>query len=385
MTLDEMKTAEASMLEARKAEIASECETEGADLDALLEEVRTINAELENREAEEAKKAELRNLVAVADKGETVEEMVFIEEKREEVKPMEIRNSNEYINAFAEYIKSGDDTECRALLTENVSGTVPVPELVSDIVKTAWDEDEVMRLVGKTEYAANWKVGFEISGDDAVIHTEGTAAISPENLYLGVVNLAPETVKKAIQLSTEVLAMRGEAFLRYIYRELAHKIAQKMADTLIARINACGTLSTTTCPGVPEIAATAASVSLIAQAEAQLSGEARNLVFITSKGAKAEFKAAAYANYYGVDPFEGYRVIGNNTLKSFASASTGETIGILGDLGYGAHANFPGGEGIDFIFDPYSLKKQDLVEIQGSEYVALGVVAPNAFVKIVKG
>ena len=52
---------------------------------------------------------------------------------------MEIRNSKEYINAYAEYIKTGDDRECRALLTENVgTGTVPVPEIVYDIVKTAW-------------------------------------------------------------------------------------------------------------------------------------------------------------------------------------------------------------------------------------------------------
>lgn len=379
-----LKEMEAAVLEERKVAISKECEAEGADLDALLEEVRAINEELEARKAEEAKKEELRNLVATENVGEEVEEVEF-KKNDDEVEPMEIRNSKEYIDAFAEYIKSGKDDECRALLTENVSGTVPVPELVSDVVKTAWDEDEIMRLVGKTEYVANWKQGFEISGDDAVIHTEGTAAISPENLYLGVVNLAPETVKKAIQISTEVLALRGEAFLRYVYRELAHKITQKMADTLIARINACGTLSTTTCPGVPKITATAASVSLIAEAEAFLSGEARNLVVIASKGAKAEIKAAAYAANFPMDPFEGYRVLANNNLKSFASASTGETIAILGDLGYGAHANFPGGEGIDFIFDPYSLKKQDLVEIQGSEYVGLGVVAPNAFVRIVKG
>ena len=378
-----LKEMEATVLEERKVAISKECEAEGADLDALLEEVRAINEELEARKAEEAKKEELRNLVAAEEVGTTVEEVEF-KNFNEEVEPMEIRNSKEYINAFAEYIKTGKDTECRALLTENVSGTVPVPEFVSDIIKRAWEEDEIMRLVGKTEFVGNWKQGFEISGDDAVIHTEGTTAITPENLYLGIVELKPETVKKAIQISTEAMAMGGEAFLRYIYEELAHKIAQKIADTLVARINACATVSTTTCPGVPAIAATSASVSLVAKAEAELSGEAKNPVLIMSNKAKAEFKEAAYANGFYADPFEGYRVVINNSLGNFASAATGDAIAILGDLGYGAHANYPGGEDIDFIFDPYTLKKADLVEVQGSEYLGLGVVAPNAFVKIKK-
>ena len=51
-------------LETRKSAIASEIETDGADLDALEEEVRGINAELEARKAEEAKKAEIRSAVA---------------------------------------------------------------------------------------------------------------------------------------------------------------------------------------------------------------------------------------------------------------------------------------------------------------------------------
>ena len=380
-----LKEMEATALEERKVAISKECETEGADLDALLEEVRAINEELESRKAEEAKKEELRNLVATENVGEEVEEVEFKENRNNEVEPMEIRNSKEYIDAFAEYIKNGDASECRALLTENVAGgTVAVPDFVADIVKTAWDNDDIMRLVGKTDYRGNYKIGFEISGDDAVIHTEGAAAISPENLLLGVVELKPEMIKKAIQVSDEVNAMRGEAFLRYLYSELAHKIAQKMADTLVAKINACGTVSTTTCPGVAKITASSATVGLIAQAEAFLSDQARNPVVIVSKAGKAEFKAAAYAASYPADPFEGYPVLTNSTLKSFAAASTGDTIAIIGDLGYGAHAHFPDGEGIDFVFDNLTLKKQDLIEILGREYVGLGVVAPGAFVRIVK-
>ena len=74
----------------------------------------------------------------------------------------------------------------------------------------------------------------------------------------------------------------------------------------------------------------------------------------------------------------------NNTITAAAAATTGVTYAIVGDLGHGALANFPNGDGIDFKFDELSKKKEDLIEVLGREYVALGVVAPNAFVKITK-
>ena len=58
---------------------------------------------------------------------------------------MEIRKSAEYANAFANYIKTNNDSECRALLSTNVSGgVVPVPTMVYDIVKTAWEREGIM-------------------------------------------------------------------------------------------------------------------------------------------------------------------------------------------------------------------------------------------------
>ena len=113
----------------------------------------------------------------------------------------EIRNSKAYIDAYAEYVKTGKDEEVRALLTENVStGTVPVPDFVYDVVKTAWDKEGIMARVRKSYLKGNLKVGFEIEGDDAAIHTEGSGAVNEENLVLGVVDLVPETIKKWVNL-----------------------------------------------------------------------------------------------------------------------------------------------------------------------------------------
>lgn len=377
----EFKEMTVEQLEERKAAIPEELDREDADLNALEEEVRGINAELEERKAAEEKKVEIREAVA-AGQGTVVEQV-----KVEEVKKMdinEIRNSKEYINAYAEYIKSNDPAECRALLTENVSGTVPVPELVYDIVKTAWQREGIMSRVRKAFVKGNLKVGFEISGTDAAVHTEGGDAVSEETLVLGVVNLVPQSIKKWISVSDEALDLRGEAFLQYIYDELAYRIAKKAADLLVAQIEACGTVSTTTCPSVPVVTAASASLGTIAAAMAALSDDAANPTIIMNKATWGTFKALQASGNYGYDPFEGLDVVFNNTITAYSAASTGDTYVIVGDLDQGALANFPNGEGIEFKFDDTTLMTSDLVRVLGREYVGIGVVAPDAFVKVQK-
>ena len=377
----EFKEMTVEQLEERKAAIPAELDNEDADLNALEEEVRGINAELEERKVAEEKKVEIREAVA-AGQGTVVEQV-----KVEEVKKMdnnEIRNSKEYINAYAEYIKSNDPAECRALLTENVSGQVPVPEMVYDIVKTAWQREGIMSRVRKAFVKGNLKVGFEISGTDAAVHTEGGDAVAEETLVLGVVNLVPQSIKKWISVSDEALDLRGEAFLQYIYDEIAYRIAKKAADLLVAQIEACGTVSTTTCPSVPVVTAASASLGTIAAAMAALSDDAANPTIIMNKATWGTFKALQASGNYGYDPFEGLDVVFNNTITAYAAASTGDTYVIVGDLDQGALANFPNGEGIEFKFDDTTLMTSDLVRVLGREYVGIGVVAPDAFVKVQK-
>lgn len=385
MTLDELKTRLEGIdgeLEEVRAKLddpeasTEELETRSND---LIEERANVMAEIEKAEAEIAE--EKRAMEEVITKKEVIEL-----EKREESKmtDMEIRNSQEYINAYAEYLKNGEDAECRALLTENASGTIPVPEMVYDIVKTAWEREGITARVRKAYIQGNLKVGFEISATGATVHTEGGGAVSEETLVLGTVTLVPKSIKKWISISDEALDLRGEAFMRYIYDELTYQIAKKAADELIAKIEACGTVSTTTCVGVPKLAAATVGVGTVAAAMALLSDEAANPVVMMNKATWGAFKAAQYAGSFDADPFEGLDVVFNNTIKSAAAASTGETYAIVGDLEQGALMNFPNGEGVDIKVDELSQAEYDLVRIIGREFVGIGVVAPNAFVKITK-
>ena len=385
MTREEIMALDIEQIDKRNAEIVDElreADAEGIErlndeLDAIRERREVIKLEVEQRKLDMA--------AVIKGQGDVIEE---VKDERK-VNTMEMRNTPEYINAYAEYIKSGNDMECRKLTSENDTtpngtGTVAVPEFVYDIVKTAWEREGIMSLVRKSYLRGNLKVQFEISGSDAVIHAEGDTAVAEETLVLGIVTLVPQSIKKWISISDEVYDLRGEEFLRYIYDELTYRIAKKAADTLIAKIEACGTVSTTTCPGVPKLVAASPALGTVAAAMSMLSDEAANPVVIMNKATWGAFKAVEYAGSFPVDPFEGLPVVFNNTITAASAATTGVTYAIVGDLGHGALANFPNGDGISFKFDELSKKKEDLIEVLGREYVALGVVAPNAFVKITK-
>lgn len=189
MEIKEMQMAD---IEARSLEIEEQMKAEDADIETLTAEVE----ELENRKAEILEEVEQRK----KEMDEALKESKEIEKVEErKMSDIEIRNSKEYIDAYAEYIKSGRDAECRTLLSENVSGTVAVPDLVYDITKTAWEKEGIMSLVRKSYLKGNLKVGFEISGGEATVHTEAAnSAVSEEELVLGIVELVPASIKKWI-------------------------------------------------------------------------------------------------------------------------------------------------------------------------------------------
>ena len=380
MKLEEMTLAD---VEARLAEIETELETRsGEELDALkaevveLQERKDILADLEQRQAD-----------AKALKEKRAEAQVTLVETRKEEKTMqkieEYRNSEEYINAYADYIKTGKDEEVRKLLTTNVgdAGQVAVPDFVYDIIKTDWLKSGILSLVKRISVQGNMKVQFELTAGDAVIHNEGSGAVSEEELTLGVVTLVPESIKKWISISDEVNDMKGEAFLRYIYDELTYKIARKAEAILIGKIKKLPTSATSSSVNAKKVKAGAA-LGTIATALGELNAEAQNPVILMNPATKAAFKAAVYAGHFNADPFEGLTVYLTNDLPAISAASENDVYAIVGDFGYGALANFPNGEATEIKYDDKTLMTEDLIKILGREYVAIEPIACRAFVNI---
>lgn len=376
-------------IENRKAEIREEVEaTEDIEkVEELDKEVETLNEEVkqieeEKKFKEEAKELETKSFVA--------KEIV-----KEESKNMneEVRNSKEYINAFAEYVK-GNDKELRALVTTGgyATGNTPVvevPDMVYDIVKTAWEREDLMSRVRALSVKGNLKIQFEVSGSAAAVHTEGAAAVSEEELILGVVTLTPQSIKKWISISDEVLDLRGEAFLRYIYDEITYRIAKKCADVLVAAIaglpqslsaNEDGVYDTVSANKITK----APGIGLVAEAIANLSDETRNYTIVMNKLTFAAFKEAQYAANYANDIFEGATVVFNNTLPAYSAADANAVYMIVGDFEEGALANYPNGEGIEIKYDDTTLMTSDLVRILGRRYVGIAPVADKAFCLVAK-
>ena len=384
--MPEIKSMNLDEVEARKAELGEEL------AEASNERLAEISAELDELEARKAELADMAEKRAALEarvmtegtKVETFEELETIEERKEDKPMIEVRNTPEYIEAFARYIKSEDPAECRALLSENGSGVVPVPEIVEERVRTAWEKDGIMSRVRKTYIRGNLKVGFELSATGAVVHTEGAAAPTEETLVIGVVSLVPASIKKWITISDEVMDLTGEAFLDYIYDEVTYQIAHKAAADLVTAIATAGTASTATAVGVPAIKATTITQPLIAQAMGKLSEEAADPVIIMNRETEAAFKGVQYSGSFATDIFEGLPRVYSSALKAFSAATSGDTYAIVGDLGRGAQANFPNGNEISIKFDDLSLAEKDLVKIVGREFVALGVVGPGCFVNITK-
>ena len=380
MKIEEMTLAD---VEARLAEIEGELETRsGEELDTLKAEV----VELQTRKAElEALEERQANAKALEEQRAT-EPIKEIESRKGE-KTMktieEYRNSEEYINAYAEYIKTGKDEEVRKLLTTNVgdAGQVAVPDFVYDIIKTDWLKSGVLSLVKRISVQGNMKVQFELSAGDAVIHDEGSGAVSEEFLTLGVVTLVPESIKKWISVSDEVNDMKGEAFLRYIYDELTYKIARKAESILINKIKNLSTSASASAVNAKKVKAGAA-LGTIATALGELNAEAQNPVILMNPATKAAFKASVYAGQFNADPFEGLTVYLTNDLPAISAASENAVYAIVGDFGYGALANFPNGEATEIKYDDKTLMTEDLIKILGREYVAIEPIACRAFVNI---
>lgn len=382
---EEIKGYTVDQIETRSKEIVSEIES------ADEEKLATLNEELkalEERKAQIELETRKADMLKVAQGAGTVVKTAPTPEKRT---LDSVRSSKEYVDAFAEYLKTGDDRECRALMTDLVvGGSVPVPTLVDDYINTAWENARLLSRVRRTSIKGTAKYPFEYSATDAFAHTEGAqvAANTEETLVLGTVSIEPGMLKKWITVTDEVIALKGQAFIDYVWDEIEERIFELADATLINAIKAAPAAATTTAAGVRALTPAAIDATTIFQALAQLKNAANNPVAIMNKQtyfnqfmSLADLQgrpiydivsANGRPSYY----INGVEVIFDNTLATGTNAEI-----IVGDL-RGAIANFPDGEEVKFVNDPYSLAEQDKVKIVGKMYVGIGVVRDGYFCKI---
>ena len=371
MTKDEIMNLGFEELETRASEIAEE--TKEADEARLADLNAELDAIEERKHALEEEAEQRKNAAKEVAEGRGLDLKPVIENKEEN--KMEVRNTPEYIEAFAKYVKTGDATECRALLSDNTSGgVVPVPEFVGEIVAKRLEASEILRRVRRMNAAGNVKVGFEISAPAAGVHTEGSETpMAEEELSLGIVELIPKTYKKWVSISDEALdSMAGEEYLRYIYDEVARGIIKAEENAVVAKILAAPQTATAAAPAVAAYSNSGtATLADFVQARALLSSAAEDLVIICTPAQYAAYRAIQMGSNYGADPFDGHVVLFNDTV----------TAPIIGDLN-GVMMNLPKGEAIEFKYDDRTRMKLDLVDVLGRQPAAIEVVGNLFFAKV---
>ena len=375
-------------IETRKAEIEAELSNPEADLDALTEETRKLvdesndlSSQLEELKKAAAEAEETRQKIADGDIGETKES--FQEEKKMDI--IEIRNSKEYVDAYAEYIKTGRPDECRSvLLSKNApaNGQVPVPDLVENVIKTAWEKNEFLNRVRKTYFKGNLRVPFELSATGAFVHVEGTTGLTEESITIGIVTLTPASIKKWIRISDEAIDLGGEEFLRYIYDEVTYQILYKLVAELVADVTGASTASSATGIGIP-VVKVAPGVNVIRNAATNLTEEARDLCVVLNRLTEAEFNTAYASANFAIDPWAGMPRVYTSALPAYSAASANATYAIVGDLS-AIQVNYPAGEDVVIKWDDLSLAEDDLVKVVGRQYAGHGVTAPGRLVKLTK-
>lgn len=209
MTIDE--------LQARKADIANEVDAEGADLDALENEVRSINEEIENRKEAEALKAEIRAKVAEG-AGEVIAKVETQEEKRQ----MYTVDSIEYRDAWTKNLIGRDmSVEERNALTSAaaVIPTMTVNDVWDKLVKPA----ELLGRVDVSQFPSYVRFPKATTNNAATSQAIGTD-ISESSDVIGYVDLTPNEYVKLITVQADIEHMAIGAVHDWIVNNIVSNI-----------------------------------------------------------------------------------------------------------------------------------------------------------------
>lgn len=372
----EIREMNLEQIEERRAELAEEIKT------ADMERLNAINAELdeiEKRKAEIKAQAEERAKVIEEVLQKPAEPTIITEERTpKKMTDREIRSTQEYIDAYVAYVKSGYDVkefekrmpdsgggESIIYSANATEGGIAVPVYVEDRINANWENNEILSRVKRTFFKGNVQVGVEYSATGAVNHGEADGAITAETLDIRFVDLIPQYIKKMIKVSHAALELSGTAFLDYLYDEIEAKIFDKLVDNIIAAIMT----DTDRLTATYNYTGGAPTTADIINAAGLLGPNARPVLLINRQAAAA-LKAAALTAQYGYDPFDGLEVIYANAADP-----------IVADLS-AIQVNFPDGDVPKFIFDEYTDAPANVVRIIGRLAAAVAVVAKNMIVKI---
>ena len=215
----ELNKATVEELEARKAAIGAEIDNEGADLDALSEEIRSINEELEKRKAEATKRAEIRQAVA-AGEGEVVQTFKA-PEAREEKKMFGV-DTKEYRDAWTKSIVKREMSEEERSALSSAGAVIPTMT-----VNAVWDKlvkpAELLGKVDVSQFASYVRFPKATTVNAATGQAVG-GEISESSDVVGYVDLIPNEYVKLLTVGADIDHMAIDAIHDWIVDNLTKSI-----------------------------------------------------------------------------------------------------------------------------------------------------------------
>lgn len=226
----DIKTASADELMERRTQIGAEVDIPEADLNALEEEARAINAELEARKAEEAKKNELREKAMT--EGEVILEM-----KEEERKEMFGIETKEYRDAFMANLVCKATPEQRAILADN-SAYGDGLSLPVALDKAIWDQVNSNHPILADIDTLRTGIAIKVTKmTPAAVTKKMDSATSSEQTFTGVdVTLVGADYHTYVCLSYAEAKMSQGAMEQFLINEIANAIGEALAKDVFARI-----------------------------------------------------------------------------------------------------------------------------------------------------
>ena len=410
-----MATEELEKIVARRNEIADLVEErkasfETADVetrDAFLNEVEDLTKEAEQLDADIKDLEEQRTKLEEQEKRMSMTNTlskVEIEGRKDQIETENAFGTHEYNQLYADYIRGKvEEQEIRSYVQRsggaNLStGTsnIPIPVIMQGYVETAWYEyGKFSRLVSETFEPAILKIPVEVSASNASWHTENGDAPAQEQITLGQIILQGKTIKKWLALTTELMAMAAEDFLRYVADELVYKVYLALDEAIISRTDLNG-------EGVIGVANNANTLSMVSAINFNLVNEAiANLVTFEDLTI-AMNPETFFNNFMGLvdqvgNPIfrivhdnenrpqyflSGHRVEFTQALKAYNKCSAQDVYMVVGNFRRGYRLNYPQGRDVITLVDPYTLATEDVVRMIGRLYVAGNVVKPKHFAQV---
>ena len=221
-------------IEERKAQILTEIDAEGADLNALETEMRSLNTQLEELRNAEVKREEIRAAAMTAPATKTFEEEIPMSE----VRTFAV-DSTEYRDAYMKNLMGlGMSAEERTALTSAAS---VIPTQTVDKIYGLLEKNPLIAKLNALHIPGYVSVPKATTVNDASWVGIGTAATDSADV-VGSVALSAKKLIKTVEITADIKAMSIPAFETW----LTSKLAAKMEKAICAAVITGG--GTTTVP-----------------------------------------------------------------------------------------------------------------------------------------